>query len=705
MKQLYIVAAMFILLIRFSPVAVHGQTAAGNEAFGIERYLNIRSVSSPSLDSSGDRVAFLTNISGTPQVWMVNASGGWPEQMTFYPDRVDFVSWAPDRSGLIFAKAVGGDENSQLYWMAPDGSQIRAVTNDPKVRYNFGGWSRDSKKISYASNKRNRDFFDVYVMDVSTGREELVYQQDGSNQPVAWSMEGRQLVVSHSNEQLSLDNDLYLVEIATKGAVHLTPHEGAAQFEDVHFQPNGHSLFLTTNVAREFQSLAELNLRTKRIDILDDTPWDVGSVAESQSGGRLAYTINRDGFSELYVRTLDTDGKPLITVPGPKGSPVELPGKGVVSGLSFSRDGDKLAFVFNGARFNGDVWLYDLKTKKLSQVTHSSRAGITQESFVEPQLIHYKSFDGRMIPAWFYRPRQTRSDSASEGPRSSAFTKALSCCCFSFPCVQMAPATFKVFETFETSSRKSKVFTPRLTQSWEPTAITGFRNSSSMPVIVSVHGGPEGQALPTFSGVDQYFLSRGYAILAPNVRGSTGYGKTYSHLDDVFKREDSVKDLAAAVEWLKTEGGADPKRIAVMGGSYGGYMVLAAITLYPDIWSAAVEMFGIANFETNLKRTSGYRRKLREREYGTLDKDLDFLKSISPIYKVDRIRAPLFVLQGRNDPRVPYTESEQIVKALKERNRPVEYILFEDEGHGFVKLNNRLRMYPQIVEFLDKYMK
>src|SRR6185295_3665004 len=168
-----------------------------------------------------------------------------------------------------------GDENSQLYWMAPDGSQIRALTNDPKVRHNFGGWSDDSKKISYASNKRNRDFFDVYVLDVAAGREELVYQQDGSNQPVAWSTQGRQLVVSHSNEQLSLDNDLYLVEIATKEVVHLTPHEGAAQFEHVEFQPNGHYIFLTTNKDRESQALAQLNLVTKKIEILDDTPWDV----------------------------------------------------------------------------------------------------------------------------------------------------------------------------------------------------------------------------------------------------------------------------------------------------------------------------------------------------------------------------------------------------------------------------------------------
>jgi dipeptidyl aminopeptidase/acylaminoacyl peptidase len=189
------------------------------------------------------------------------------------------------------------------------------------------------------------------------------------------------------------------------------------------------------------------------------------------------------------------------------------------------------------------------------------------------------------------------------------------------------------------------------------------------------------------------------------VRGSTGYGKTFTHLDDVRKREDSVKDLAAAVEWLKTSGGADPKRIAVMGGSYGGYMTLAAITLYPDLWAAAIEMFGIANFETNLTNTSGYRRKQREREYGTLANDLEFLKSVSPIYKVDRIRAPLMVFQGRNDPRVPYTEAEQIVKALRDRNAPVEYTLFPDEGHGFVKLPNRLVVYSKVADFLDRYMK
>lgn len=607
-----------------------------SEGFTIERYLNIRAASSPALAPAGDRVAFLLNVTGTPQVWSVGAAGGWPEQLTFYTDRVDFVRWSPDGTGLLFGKARGGDENAQLYWMSPDGAQVRQLTDAPKIRYNFGAWSADGRRISYASNKRNPNFFDIYVMDVASGQESLVYQQDGSNAAVAWSPDGRFIVVSRASDTLSLDNDLYLVELASKGVTHLTPHEGAAQFGDVHFTRDNRALLLSTNVAGEWQTLARMDLATRKIEPVTNAPWDTDATEMSTDGRLLAYALNRDGFSELYVRKLTDTG----TGDG-RDTAVALPGKGVVSGLDFSQDGRKLAFAFAGARHNADVWLYDLKTRKLEQVTRSSRAGIPQSSFIEPELIRYKTFDGREIPAWYYRPDTTRTGGAAH----------------------------------------------------------------PLPVIVSVHGGPEGQERPAFNPTYQYFLSRGYAVLAPNVRGSTGYGKTYTHLDDVKLREDSVKDLAAAVEWLKTSGGADARRIAVMGGSYGGYMTLAAITLYPNLWAAAIEMFGISNFETNLRNTSGYRRRQREREYGTLANDLEFLRSVSPIYKVDRIKAPLLVFQGKNDPRVPYTESEQIVKALRDRNAPVEYTLFEDEGHGFVKLNNRLIVYPKIVDFLERHMK
>ena len=617
----------------------------GKAPTDITRYMNIRGSSAPTFSPDGKRVAFLTNITGTPQVWMISATGGWPEQMTFYSDSVGFVNWSPDGNGLLFGKATGGDENTQLYWMSPDGSEIKALTSDPKVRHNFGGWSHDGKFISYGSNKRDRNYFDVYVMEVGSGREELVYQQDGSNGAVAWSFNDRQIIVSHENEQLSLDNDLYLIDLKTKAVSHLTPHEGAAQFGSVRFTPDDHSIVFGTNDKREFYSLAQMDLASKRVDIIDNTEWDLASIEVSPDGGLLAYTINRDGFSELYVRRLDTNGKPLITVIGPKEAPIKLPEKGLVGGLEFSRDrsgeadrtGNKLAFVFNSSRYASDIWLYDLKSRAITQVTHSSLAGIPQSSFIEPELIRYKSFDGREIPAWFYKPE------------SSKYNR-------------------------------------------------------SMPVIISVHGGPEGQAQPGFNPINQYLLSRGYAVLAPNVRGSTGYGKTFTHLDDVRNREDSVKDLAASVEWLKVNGG-DAKRIAVTGGSYGGYMTLAAITLYPDLWAAAVSTVGISNFESFLKNTSGYRRKLREVEYGSLERDLEFLKSISPVNKVDRIKTPLMVIAGKNDPRVPYTEAEQIVAALKKRNAIVEYKLFDDEGHGVAKLSNRLIVYPLMVDFLDRYMK
>jgi dipeptidyl aminopeptidase/acylaminoacyl peptidase len=222
------------------------------------------------------------------------------------------------------------------------------------------------------------------------------------------------------------------------------------------------------------------------------------------------------------------------------------------------------------------------------------------------------------------------------------------------------------------------------------------------PVVINVHGGPESQATPLYSPVIQYFVERGYAVLVPNVRGSTGYGRTYTHLDDVEKRMDSVADLKAAVEWLRQSGRIDAERIAVMGGSYGGFMVLAAITTYPDLWAAAVDIVGIANFETFLRNTGAYRRHWRIPEYGDPDRDADLFRRISPIHHVDRIEAPLMVIHGDNDPRVPLSEAEQIVEALRGRGNPVEFMHFPDEGHGVIKLKNKLVAYPAIGEFLDR---
>lgn len=226
-----------------------------------------------------------------------------------------------------------------------------------------------------------------------------------------------------------------------------------------------------------------------------------------------------------------------------------------------------------------------------------------------------------------------------------------------------------------------------------------------LPVVVIVHGGPESQYRPAFSFLAQYLVHNGYAVLAPNVRGSTGYGRAYSHLDDVERRMDSVNDLAHAARWLQEQPQIDAGRIAVYGGSYGGFMVLAALTNHSDLWAAGVDIVGISNFVTFLENTSDYRRGHREAEYGSLTRDRDFLESIAPMRHVDKISAPLMVIHGANDPRVPLSEAQQLVEKLRERDVPVEFLVFEDEGHGIVKLPNKLRAYPAIVDFLNHHVR
>jgi dipeptidyl aminopeptidase/acylaminoacyl peptidase len=646
----------------FFIVAAFCLSVSAQSANTIQQYLNIRSAGSPSLSPDGKRLFYLTNVTGTSQVWMIDLPAGAPKQITNYDDNVGFVRFSPKGDGVVFGKAKGGDENTQFFWMNADGSAIKELTADPKVRHNFGSWSEDGSKIYYASNKRNPQFFDIYSMTVADAREELLYQSDGNNDFAAADAFGRKLVVSRSGTELSLDNNLYLIDVESKKETLLTAHTGSAQFGGVHFVADG--LVFAHNDSREYYSLANMRLKNaagkdwsdanREVRIVDDAGWDVDDIETLAYGSTIAYTLNREGFSELYLRKYETNGKPLITVIAKKGEKITLPAQGVVGGLNFSENGKFLAFTFSSAKNNGDIWLYDLENKKLAQITKSERSSIPQESFVEPQLVKFKSFDGREIPAWYYKPNN--SVEFVEGVKVNGVKQSI-------------------------------------------------RKTNPLPVIVSVHGGPEGQERPGFNPLYQYYLSRGYAILATNVRGSTGYGKTFTHLDDVQKREDSVKDLASAVEWLKTSGGADAKKVAVMGGSYGGYMTLAAITLYPDLWAAAVDTVGIANWESFLKNTSGYRRRQREVEYGMLDKDIDFLRSISPMAKVDKIKTPLFVIAGRNDPRVPYTEAEQIVGALKKRGATVEYKLFDDEGHGVAKLKNRLVLYPLVADFLDKYMK
>jgi dipeptidyl aminopeptidase/acylaminoacyl peptidase len=229
------------------------------------------------------------------------------------------------------------------------------------------------------------------------------------------------------------------------------------------------------------------------------------------------------------------------------------------------------------------------------------------------------------------------------------------------------------------------------------------------PVVVTVHGGPESQwrpwFSPSFAPLTQYLVSRGYAVAAPNVRGSTGYGKRYEHLDDIELRLDSVHDLGSLHDWLAARPSVDASRAVVYGRSYGGYMVLAALAFQPERWAAGLEAVGISSLVTFLENTSPYRRAAREREYGSLADDHAFLLEASPMTHIDAIRAPLFIQHGRNDPRVPVSESEHIHSVLTQKGIDCELLIFDDEGHTVEKLPNRVETFTRMTAFLDRVLR
>ena len=232
--------------------------------------------------------------------------------------------------------------------------------------------------------------------------------------------------------------------------------------------------------------------------------------------------------------------------------------------------------------------------------------------------------------------------------------------------------------------------------------------SGPFPAVVMVHGGPEAQWVPewhvNYVPLAQYLVSRGYAVAVPNVRGSSGYGKRYEHLDDVRLRLDSVRDLTSLHAWLGARPEIDASRAVVYGRSYGGYMVLAALAFQPELWAAGIESVGISSFVTFLENTSPYRRAVREREYGSLEHDRDFLVEASPITHVDAIRAPLFIQHGANDPRVPLGESEEIARVLQQKGIRCELVVYPDEGHSIAKLSNRIDSFTRAVAFLDEVL-
>ncbi|MFW5928982.1 MAG: S9 family peptidase [Halobacteriota archaeon] len=587
----------------------------------VERYLRVRSAYSPSY-AVDDSLVYLSDVTGVAQIWRLDEPMGWQHQLSFYDEPVSYAVCSPSRDELAFGIDEGGDERTQIHLMSLDGTDVRKLTRDDDAIHRWGGWSQDGDRVAYTSNSRDPSVFDVYVHRRDEREGSLVLETDGWYSVSDWSPDGDRLLVREAIS--NFHQELYVVDVETESSTHVTPGE-PARWGSAEWTEDG--VYVVTDSGRDTTYLVRLDPESGEAEaVVDGGEYEVEGVRVSDDGGRLAYSVNVEGYSHVYLAT---------TRPFESEGRLDLP-RCVVGGTSFSSTGE-LAVTTTSRGENANVHSVADSDSRPTRWTRAATAGVDPGSFVDAETTSYESHDGLEIPALLSLP----STADAEPP---------------------------------------------------------------YPVVVDLHGGPESQRRPSFSGLRQYLLAEGYALFEPNVRGSTGYGREYASLDDGRRRMDAVRDVGAALDYLEGHEDVDAERAAAYGGSYGGFLVLAALVEYPGRWAAGVDVVGIANFVSFLENTGEWRRELREAEYGSLDGDRDFLESISPVNQADRIRAPLLVMHGENDPRVPVDEARQIAGALRANDVPVEEVYFEDEGHGFSKLDNRIEAYTRMAEFLDEHV-
>jgi dipeptidyl aminopeptidase/acylaminoacyl peptidase len=396
------------------------------------------------------------------------------------------------------------------------------------------------------------------------------------------------------------------------------------------FSKDGKGIYTTTDKESEFHRLAYIDLSTLKHSYLSAAiPWDVEEFDLSDDGQKIAFAANEDGFGVLHLYDVATKTEKLVA---------NLP-SGLVERVHWRRHSHELGFNLVSARAPADVYSLDVESGRLERWTTSETGGLNISALPAPELIHWKSWDGKMISGFLYRPANKFS-----GPR---------------------------------------------------------------PVMILIHGGPEGQFRPDFLGTTNYYLNElGVALIFPNVRGSTGYGKTFLALDNALLRDGSYKDINSLLDWVAEQPALDAKRVLITGGSYGGFMTLAVATNYNDRICCSVDIVGPSNLVTFLEHTSGYRQDLRRVEYGDErdPKTRAYLESIAPANKAQNITKPLFVIAGKNDPRVPASESEQMAEVVRKNKTPVWFLMAKDEGHGFRKKKNRDFQFYATAMFLKEYL-
>ncbi len=588
--------------------------------------------------------------------------------------RIVGSSFSADEKSILFSSNKTGIFNA--YSVGVSGGVASQLTNSTKESTFAVSYFPTDNRILYTYDRGGNENTHLYLRELDGTERDLTPGEKTKANFIGWAQDRKSFYFA-TNERDARFFDLYEMPIDTLKPTLVYKDETGLDFGDISndkkyiaFQKNGVSqadsdVYLFNTGTREMKNITQhtgevanspqtFDVNSKYLYYLSDAGSEYQYVArydlstgKSETVEKAPWDVSSTYFSrngKYRVTAINEDARTKIKIyDQATGKPVPLPQlpNGVITGVNISPSEKLMAFYLNGDRSPSNLYVYDFATKKAIKLTESLNPEINAGDLVESEVIRYKSFDGLEIPSILYKPKQ-----------ASAQQKA--------------------------------------------------------PAVLLIHGGPGGQTRVGYSPLTQYLVNHGYVVLGVNNRGSSGYGKTFFAADDAKHGREPLWDCVEAKKYLATLGYVDEKKIGIMGGSYGGYMVLAALAFKPDEFAVGVDIFGVSNWVRTLQSIPPYWESFRKslyKEIGDPEKDLENLRATSPLFHADKIVKPLIVLQGANDPRVIKAESDEIVESIKKRNGVIEYVLFDNEGHGFTKKANEIRAYKAILDFLDRYLK
>ncbi len=608
-------------------------------ALTIEKLFMTRQIGRAAWSPDGKSIAFISNMSGRNNLWIIPAYGGFPVQLTVSDQRQTNPAWSPDGKWIAYQSDYDGDEQWDIFLVSPKSGKVVNLTQTREIAETNPTWSPDGRYLAYEVKPKTSAAVEIDVYDMVMREVKHLTTntpQDKRNVNPIWSKDGKYIVYTRQQAK-GTDSNIYIADVETGKSTLLTPHEGeklySANDTSTLGMSDAETIVLTSNAGNAYENIG-LELVGRRgdpqpgtIKWLTNDKWEIRGGQFSPDGKHLTFTANVDGNEDIYLYDLSTGtSKPLAI---PKG--VNQPAGGH---SSYSPDGSRLLYFHNGPTAPTDLGVYHLATGKLQQITHSLLAGIRSEDLVEPYLVHYPSRDGKWtISALLYVP----------------FNMA--------------------------------------------------RNGKNA-ALVYLHGGPASQTTNSFNRFIQFAVNQGYMVLAPNYRGSTGYGKDFEQANLFDMGGGDLQDVLAGVDWIKQTGHLDPQKIAVMGGSYGGYLSMMAVAKAPDVWAAGVPIVPFVNWLTEIENEDPALQQSDLATMGDPVRNKALYEDRSPINFISQIKAPLLLLAGGHDPRCPKSEAQQVVDAIKKRGGTVDYKLYENEGHGFDRVENQIDAYRRVADFL-----